>query len=71
MSVVFLMMRRASREERRHAAERRVRPDTAKIPMCGPSDAPARGDGNYNVWITQVGDAANAPYQIITINDAE
>ncbi len=29
------------------------------------------GDGNYNIWITQVGDAANAPYQIITINDAE
>ena len=28
------------------------------------------GGGNENIWITQVGDSDNAPYQIITINDA-
>ena len=28
------------------------------------------GGGNENIWITQVGDSDNAPYQIITLNDA-
>ena len=29
------------------------------------------GGGNQNIWVTKVGDADNAPYQIITINDAD
>jgi hypothetical protein len=29
------------------------------------------GGGNQNIWVTRVGDAENAPYQIITINDAD
>jgi hypothetical protein len=29
------------------------------------------GSGNQNIWVTKVGDADNAPYQIITINDAD
>jgi hypothetical protein len=27
------------------------------------------GDGDRNIWISQVGSADNAPYRIITIND--
>ena len=29
------------------------------------------GGGNQNIWVTKVGDADSAPYQIITINDAD
>jgi hypothetical protein len=29
------------------------------------------GNGDHNIWISQIGTADNTPYQIITINDGQ